>query len=137
MIYENVISDDTLLCIISDHGGLGVKKQLFPYDFFGDAGMFSWENTEKNLKTPWRQRKIDWSKTTAYPVSSSSVFVNLKGRDPHGIVEPQDYDKTVQRIIDVLRKSLRTDTGESYLAFAVRKMRLYALNCRNAGTDTG
>jgi len=37
---------------------------------------------------------IDWSRTRAYMASNSEqgIYVNLKGREPFGIVEPSDYD---------------------------------------------
>lgn len=46
--------------------------------------------------------KIDWSKTVAVAQRSAHVYINLKGRDPEGIVEPEDYEKTVQDVISKL-----------------------------------
>ena len=67
-------------------------------------------------------RKVDWSRTAAWPVGSCHIFVIMKGRDPRGIVDPADYDKTVQRIIAALHQYTRDDErGIAPIAFALRR----------------
>jgi predicted AlkP superfamily phosphohydrolase/phosphomutase len=47
--------------------------------------------------------RIDWAHTSAFAVGyHSAVYVNLKGREPQGIVEPQDYDGLCGRLISDL-----------------------------------
>jgi predicted AlkP superfamily phosphohydrolase/phosphomutase len=41
---------------------------------------------------------VDWSKTQAYAVGLSGLYVNLKGREAHGIVDPSEYDALVGRL---------------------------------------
>ena len=43
---------------------------------------------------------IDWSRTRAYSVGyCGPIYVNLKGREPHGIVEPgQEYDAVLDQL---------------------------------------
>ena len=46
---------------------------------------------------------VDWSRTLAYSMGHvGQVYLNLKGREPQGIVEPGDYDPVRQRVMDVL-----------------------------------
>jgi predicted AlkP superfamily phosphohydrolase/phosphomutase len=47
---------------------------------------------------------VDWSRTTAYAVGNGGqVFVNLRGREPQGIVEPGDeYERTIATITERL-----------------------------------
>ena len=57
---------------------------------------------------------VDWERTTAYALSGGvygGLFVNLKGREPRGAVEPGDYEKTRDELIDLLGdlKDPRTD----------------------------
>ena len=47
-------------------------------------------------------REIDWSKTRAVNVGLVHIFINLKGREPNGIVNPTDYESTQQEIIAAL-----------------------------------
>jgi len=57
---------------------------------------------------------VDWERTVAYALSGGvygGLFVNLKGREPRGAVEPEDYEKTRDELIDLLGdlKDPRTD----------------------------
>lgn len=46
---------------------------------------------------------VDWSRTLAYSMGHvGQVYINLKGREPHGIVEPQEYIAVRQRVTEVL-----------------------------------
>ena len=47
---------------------------------------------------------VDWSKTKAYcRGGSGEVYVNLKGREPSGIVEEGEYEELVKELISKLR----------------------------------
>jgi hypothetical protein len=57
---------------------------------------------------------VDWERTVAYALSGGvygGLFVNLKGREPRGAVEPDDYEKVRDELIDLLGdlKDPRTD----------------------------
>ncbi len=46
---------------------------------------------------------IDWSKSAVYQSGTGfGVSLNLQGREPHGIVLPEDYDETLARVRDAL-----------------------------------
>jgi len=48
---------------------------------------------------------VDWKRTVAYSMGHvGQVYLNLAGREPHGIVQPDEYEKTRQRVIDVLNE---------------------------------
>jgi predicted AlkP superfamily phosphohydrolase/phosphomutase len=59
---------------------------------------------------------VDWNRTVAYSMGHvGQVYLNLAGRDPHGIVQPQDYEKTRQQVIDALGE-LTGETGRPILS---------------------
>lgn len=62
---------------------------------------------------------IDWSKTKAIQSRSSYIYINLKGRDPEGIVEPEEYPALVQQIIDDLYAYRDPIHGRRVVAFAM------------------
>ncbi len=114
-LLDNVIGEDTTFVIIGDHGAVGFDTVIHPHDILEKAGLMKWlpgGEREKN------RTLVDWSQTKAYPVMSGHIFLNLTGRDPHGIVEPEDYDKVVNEVIIALQEGLR-DNGTVALAFAV------------------
>mgnify|MGYP000023920404 CR=1 FL=1 len=65
--------------------------------------------------------KIDWEHTIAVSQRSSYVYLNLKGREPHGIVEPEDYDQVVQQIISDLYNFRDPKNGQRVVAFCLTR----------------
>ncbi len=48
---------------------------------------------------------IDWSQTKAYSQGNfGQIFINLKGREPQGIVTPEEYNQLVNKIISELKE---------------------------------
>ncbi|MFC1938098.1 alkaline phosphatase family protein [Chloroflexota bacterium] len=57
---------------------------------------------------------IDWSQTKAYGMGKEGMIcINLKGREPWGIVEPgQEYEEVRDEIIAKLRQITNPETGK-------------------------
>jgi predicted AlkP superfamily phosphohydrolase/phosphomutase len=72
---------------------------------------------------------IDWSHTVAYSGSRTSegIYINLKGREPQGIVEPgAEYESIRERIIAELSSLGDPATGRSALSAVYRREDLYS-----------
>lgn len=54
---------------------------------------------------------VDWSKTVAYSLVPRGVRINLKGREPHGIVEESEFEAVRARVIKDL-EALTYPDGE-------------------------
>lgn len=63
--------------------------------------------------------EIDWSKTRAIMTRSNSIYINLKGRDPHGIVDPADKYELEEQIITDLYGYKHAKTGKRIIALAL------------------
>ena len=120
-LYENVIGEDTVFMIIGDHGAVGFNRTVLVHDYFEKEGFLKYLPEPDGKHVYWRDRRVDWKNTKAYPLGCGNIYVNLKGREPEGIVEPEDYDKTVNEIIGILHKYHWNEKNECYLAFAVEK----------------
>jgi predicted AlkP superfamily phosphohydrolase/phosphomutase len=70
---------------------------------------------------------IDWSATQAYVAASPwEIFVNLRGREPQGIVEPgAAYDELLDRLCTALR-AWRDPSGRPRLRAVYRREEVYA-----------
>ena len=64
-------------------------------------------------------REIDWSKTTAIAQRGIYIYLNIKGRDPEGIVDPADQYELERKIIDDLY-NYRWN-GKRIVSLAVRR----------------
>ncbi|OGE23939.1 MAG: hypothetical protein A3J42_08255 [Candidatus Dadabacteria bacterium RIFCSPHIGHO2_12_FULL_53_21] len=77
------------------------------------------------------RKGTDWDRTTAFsiPVSYTSfIRVNLKGREPHGIVEPgSEYHAIVDRIVRELYKLIDPATGKPAVVSVNKTVEIF--NC--------
>lgn len=65
-------------------------------------------------------KEIDWSKTRAVATGTNHIFLNVKGREPFGIVEPEDQYALEEEIIDALYAYRDPKTGRRIISLAVR-----------------
>lgn len=117
-ILETVDLDETLVCLVSDHGFSCIEQNPYLKHHLAKAGLLSFE-----LDPQTGEMLIDWKKTKCFPLEPchAHIFVNLKGRDPDGIVEPEDYEAVQEEIIDALLGMRDPVTGRHVVATAVRK----------------
>ena len=64
--------------------------------------------------------EIDWETTRAVAVRECNIYVNLKGRDPHGIVDPKDKYELEEQIMTDLYGYRDKKTGHRVIALALR-----------------
>jgi predicted AlkP superfamily phosphohydrolase/phosphomutase len=70
---------------------------------------------------------IDWTRTKAYSFGNiGPIYINLKSREPQGIVKPgQEYEALVKEIIEGLYKLEDSKTGEKIIERVYRSKDLY------------
>lgn len=64
--------------------------------------------------------EIDWETTKAVAVRECNIYINLKGRDPHGIVDPKDKYELEEQIMTDLYGYKDKKTGHRVIALALR-----------------
>lgn len=68
----------------------------------------------------------DWSKTRAYP-AQGGIYINVKGREPHGIVElGKDYEEVRELLIQRLLAYQDPKSGKKVFNGVFRKEELYS-----------
>lgn len=127
--------EDTLVILVSDHGATPDGPVFNPFDALEPAGLAVQPELKREdklaefgdrfgaLGAALKSRGMvpDLSRSKALPQRSLFVYVNLKGRDPDGIVDPQDYEKVQQEIIDALVTYRDPETGQRPVALALSK----------------
>ena len=80
---------------------------------------------------------IDWSRTKAYSRGAfGQIFVNLKGREPQGVVElGGEYEKLVTTLTEALEKLPHPDTGEPLITDIQRRSEAYTGPYLEAAAD--
>ena len=66
-------------------------------------------------------REIDWSKTKAVANREMYIYLNLKGRSDHGIVDPADQFQLEEEIITALYGYKDKVSGQRIVAVALRR----------------
>jgi predicted AlkP superfamily phosphohydrolase/phosphomutase len=70
---------------------------------------------------------IDWAQTRAYSLGAGgNIYINLQGREPAGLVTPEEYETVRQQIIDGFADLRNPETGEPTVKRAYRREELYA-----------
>ena len=64
--------------------------------------------------------ELDWEKTRAVAVRGNHIYINLKGRNPHGIVDPADQYELEEQIMTDLYGYKHPVTGKRVFAMALR-----------------
>jgi predicted AlkP superfamily phosphohydrolase/phosphomutase len=69
---------------------------------------------------------IDWSRTQAHARGQwGHIYINLKGRDPHGIVEPREYDRVCAEIATRLHATVDPKRDQPAIRKVWRRDELY------------
>jgi len=70
---------------------------------------------------------IDWARTKAYARGAfGQIFVNLKAREPEGIIEPGDaYEEIITQLIEALEELPHPETGEPLITDIHRKSEIF------------
>ena len=143
--------EDTLFVLVSDHGAAADGTPFNPYIPLIKAGLCTMEGqtaegdtkvleeAEKTFHQLAREQagdkmcsevidmatlnmySPDITRSKAFPQRTIYIYVNLKGRDPGGIVEPADYEKVQQQIIDALYAYVDPVTGKRPVSLALSR----------------
>lgn len=102
------LDDATTLFVLSDHGFTTFRRAFHLNSWLKDHGyLFYKEGTEEK---PFFEG-VDWSRTKAYALGFSGLYVNRAGREKHGIVADAEAPALIKEICDALRAEKDPTTG--------------------------
>lgn len=81
---------------------------------------------KSNLHYSMAYGNLDWSRTKAYAVGTmGNVYLNVRGREPEGCVEPSDYEATRSAVIAAMRALPDPETQKPIFDFVYRREEIY------------
>lgn len=107
------ISEKTVLIIVSDHGFTTFRRAVHINSWLAENGFMTLKKPPTDSEGDPLFKNVDWGKTKAYSVGFASVYLNLKGRESKGIVEPEEEEKVKRKITEVLKKLKDPKNGQS------------------------
>lgn len=89
-----LVDDDTLIVIVSDHGGKAMLGGVCLNEWLIQAGYLVLHEYPSEL-VPIERCHIDWTRTKAWGAGGyyGRLFLNVLGREPQGIIHPAEYDQ--------------------------------------------
>ena len=122
--FMHYLDEGWTILVFSDHGLVSAEYEE-PY--LGDSSGVNLRVLQQYGLTEVKHdadgnelAEIDWEKTKAVALGECHIWVNLKGRDPHGIVDPADKYDVETEIIDALYDYRDPETGKRIVSIAMR-----------------
>jgi predicted AlkP superfamily phosphohydrolase/phosphomutase len=106
---------DSMIVLVSDHGSVATRATFRTNDALQQSGLQALKDG------PDGKREVDWAKTRAFAQRANYVYVNLKGRDPDGIVEPQNLEAVKNQIVNALMDYTEPQSGLKPVAYALKR----------------
>ena len=132
---REALDQDTVLIVMSDHG-------FAP--FYWEVNLNTWllEQGYITLKDPSQQESgeffsnVDWSRTRAYAAGLNGLYINLKGREKEGAVEPgTDHEALLDELEQALLGMKDRRNGQSPVSLVVRPSRDFQGPEKTKGPD--
>ncbi|MDP8235114.1 MAG: alkaline phosphatase family protein [Candidatus Erginobacter occultus] len=106
------LDEKTTLIIMSDHGFSPLYRNF---------QLNSWLERNGYLTLKYGRQggsllagDVDWSRTRAYAIGLNALYVNLRGREGNGIVNPgPERDRLVKELVEKLEAVRDPETGQS------------------------
>ena len=119
-IVDSCADEETVVAIVSDHGAVATDKYIWIAGCLIRAGLMHYTPTANP-----GHFQIDLSRTRAMPTNVNYIWVNLRGREPNGIVEPgAEYEAVRDGVIEALLGLRDPESGECPIALIERKENL-------------
>lgn len=89
-----LLDEDTVVLVVSDHGGKPMLGAICFNEWLKQEGYLVLEYQPDGV-VPLEKCEVDWSRTTAWGSGGyyARLFLNVKGREPEGMVDPADYER--------------------------------------------
>lgn len=122
--FLHLLDDGWTILLMSDHGQVcSAHGHRLLGDIVGinirvmqELGLTALKKDENGKEL----RKIDWENTYAIAQRANHIYLNIKGRDEHGIIDPKDQYEWEEEIMTRLYGYKDKETGKRIIALALR-----------------
>ncbi|UCH58181.1 MAG: alkaline phosphatase family protein [Candidatus Bathyarchaeota archaeon] len=129
-----LVEDETIVLVASDHGGKPMRGAFCINSWLEQQGLLKLNKpVEKVCRLS--DAEVDWKNTVAWGWGGyyARVFLNLKGREEHGLIEPGEFERVRDEIAERLR-SVKGPKGEAWDTQVLKPEEIYP-GCRGDPPD--
>ncbi len=124
------LGEGALLLVVSDHGFQSFRRGVNLNNVLHDLGYLHIKDgmSVDEAFDAGRSKLlmyVDWERTQAYSLGLGKVFINLQGREPQGLVSPDEYDVLIEKLRGELLQLTDGDGGPQVVTSALRRDELY------------
>jgi predicted AlkP superfamily phosphohydrolase/phosphomutase len=117
---------DDLLVVMSDHGFASWRRSFSLNAWLRDNGFLVVR--DPNLRVdPGLFSNVDWTRTRAYALGLNGLYLNVRGREAHGIVDPAERQTLAAEIGRRLEQTLDPKTSERAISRVFRREDVFRL----------
>ncbi|MBV9574305.1 MAG: alkaline phosphatase family protein [Acidobacteriales bacterium] len=129
-----MLDKDTIVLLVSDHGAQRLDGGFAINEWLIQQGLLILNEYPKTI-TPFEKLNVNWEKTRVWSEGGyyARVFFNVKGREPQGIVAPEDYEAFQNEMKGKL-ENLFDDKGALLNSLVFKPKELYR-QVRNIAPD--
>ncbi len=121
----SLAGDDAAVMVVSDHGAKRMEGSFNVNDWLRSQGFLTLKQPPEGV-TDFSTDLVNWSQTTAWAWGGyySRIFLNVAGREPQGIVTPNEYESVRDDLIRRLEQ-ITDDRGQIMNTKALRPQELF------------
>lgn len=132
--FLSLLPDDCVVMVVSDHGGKKMVGGICFNEWLIKNGYLRLKSNPRAV-TPISKIEIDWDHTLAWADGGyyGRLFLNVKGREPNGLIDPDDYEDIRTQLIQEIA-DIEDAFGRNIGSVAHRPEELYRA-CRGVAPD--
>jgi predicted AlkP superfamily phosphohydrolase/phosphomutase len=136
-LLDEWMQPDDVLLVVSDHGFDSFRREVNLNHWLVEEGFSTLMNRNRidaaidsaTIRGMMARGDafawMDWERSQAYSAAIGKIYLNLRGREPYGIVDPAEADAILDRITERLYELRDPDSGEKIVAKVYRKTEIY------------
>jgi len=118
------IDQETTLIVLSDHGFVSFRRAVHLNTWLREQGFLTLQ--DNRIEGRGYGQDIDWSRTQAYALGIGGIYLNLRGREPQGTVEPGEAAQQVLGEISKRLLALQDEkTGQPVIRRVLQREAIY------------
>jgi len=121
----SLIDEETVVMVVSDHGAKRMKGAFCINQWLIKEGYLKLRERPKSVMR-LEKAEVDWERTVAWGWGGyyARIFINVKGRESRGVVEPREYEDVREQLKRDL-ENVKGPRGESWDTKVYRPEELY------------
>jgi len=108
-----LVDDRDYFLAISDHA-------MFPAHRWCNLNALLVQHGLMRLQPDGVTPELERSRVYTLPDRGAEIFVNVRGREPHGVVDPADFERAQEEVVDLLHGWRDPATGRRVVALALK-----------------